>query len=193
MVEANSVAVPHLLNPVKLQGSLLNLRAVLATDSERLFDSYFQSIEVARFLSRAPHSSISQTRAVLQKWCEWGTRVNKSNFGWVISEAKSDCPVEVLYVMHDGVAAEVHYGIGVPFWNQGYATEAVTLASNWLLAQDAVQSVWTAVDWENTQTRRVLEKAGFAQDGVLANWAILPAYSEKTARDALRYQRLRIE
>jgi RimJ/RimL family protein N-acetyltransferase len=95
--------------------------------------------------------------------------------------------------MHDGVAAEVHYGIGVPFWNQGYATEAVTVASNWLLAQDAVQSVWTAVDYENIQTRRVLEKAGFEQDGVLMNWAILPAFSEKTARDALRYQRLRIE
>jgi RimJ/RimL family protein N-acetyltransferase len=95
--------------------------------------------------------------------------------------------------MHDGVAAEVHYGIGVPFWNQGYATEAVTVASNWLLAQDAVQSVWTAVDYENIQTRRVLEKAGFEQDGVLMNCAILPAFSEKTARDALRYQRLRIE
>jgi len=95
--------------------------------------------------------------------------------------------------MHDGIAAEIHYGIGVPFWNQGYATEAVTLATNWLLAQDAVEIVWTAVDYENIKTRRVLEKAGFEQDGVLVNWAILPAITAEAARDALRYQRLRIE
>ena len=181
----------HPLKPKELHGSLVNLRAVLETDSEQLFDSYFQSPEVARFLSRAPHGSVSQTQAVLQKWCEWGTRVNKSNFGWVISDAKSDCPVGVLYLMHDGVAAEVHYGIGVPFWNQGYASEAVQMATNWLLSHDAVQSVWTAVDTENIKTRRVLEKAGFEHDGVLANWAILPAFSEKTARDAIRYRRLR--
>ena len=79
----------------------------------------------------------------------------------------------------------------MPFWDQGYATEAVTLASNWLLAQDAVQSVWTAVDYENIQTRRVLEKAGFEKDGVLVTWAILPAFSEKTARNAISYRRLR--
>jgi RimJ/RimL family protein N-acetyltransferase len=92
--------------------------------------------------------------------------------------------------MHDGVAAEVRYGIGVPFWNQSYATEAVTLASNCLLAQDAVESVWTAVDCENIKTRRVLEKAGFEQDGVLVNWAILPAFSKNTARDAISYRGL---
>lgn len=181
------------LKPKELHGSLVNLRAVLETDSQQLFDSYFQSSEAARFLSRAPHSSVSQTQAVLQKWCEWGQSLNESNFGWVISDTNSDFPVGVLYVMHDGVAAEVHYGIGVPFWNQGYATEAVTLATNWLLAQDAVEIVWTAVDYENMKTRRVLEKAGFEQDGVLVNWAILPAITAEAARDALRYQRLRIE
>jgi RimJ/RimL family protein N-acetyltransferase len=189
----NSGRVFPCLDPVELHSSLVNLRAVLQTDDDRLFDSYFQSLEVARFLSRAPHSSVSQTRAVLQKWCEWGTRVNKSNFGWVIADAKSDFPVGVLYVMHDGVAAQVHYGIGMPFWNQGYATEAVTLATNWLLAQDAVEIVWTAVDYENMKTRRVLEKAGFEQVGLLVNWAILPAITAEAARDALRYQRLRIE
>lgn len=175
----------------ELPGSLVNLRAVLETDDDQLFDSYFQSIEAACFLSRKPHRSVSQTRAVLQNWCEWGTRGNKSNFGWVISDGKSDCPVGVLYVIHDGIAAEIHYGIGVPFWNQGYATEAVTLATNWLLAQDAVESVWMAVDCENIKTRRVLEKAGFEQDGVLVNWAILPAFSKNTARDAISYRRLR--
>lgn len=120
-----------------------------------------------------------------------GLLVNlRAVFGWVLSDAKSDCPVGVIYVMHDGVAAEVRYGIGLPFWNQSYATEAVTLASNCLLAQDAVESVWTAVDCENIKTRRVLDKAGFEQDGVLVNWAILPAFSKNTARDAISYRGL---
>jgi RimJ/RimL family protein N-acetyltransferase len=96
-------------------------------------------------------------------------------------------PSGKLYVIQDGFSAEVHYGIGVPFWSQCYASEAV----NWLLSHDAVQSGWTAVDCEKTNTRRVLKKAGFEQDGVLANWSILPAFSEKTALDAIRFHRLR--
>ena len=186
----NSGRMLHYLYPVELCSSLVKLRALLETDSEQLFDSYFQSLAVARFLSRSPHSSVSQTRTVLQRWCNWSESLNKSNFGWVISDAKTDFPVGVLYVVHDGFAAEIHYGIGVPFWNQGYASEAVKLATNWLLSHDAVQSVWTAVDIENSKTHRVLEKAGFEKDGVLANWSILPAFSEKTARDAIRYRRL---
>lgn len=182
----------RLFYPIELHSGLVNLRTVRASDCERLFDSYFKSFEAARFLRRAPHSSLLQTQDVLQKWCVEGSLFNESNFGWVISDTKNDLPVGVLYVMLDGFSAEVHYGIGVAFWNQGFATEAVKLATNWLLSHDSVRRVWTAVDCEHIKTRRVLEKAGFEQDCVLASCSIIPALSEKTARDAIIYRRLKL-
>jgi RimJ/RimL family protein N-acetyltransferase len=66
---------------------------------------------------------------------------------------------------HDD-APELGYWLGVPYWNQGYATEALHALIDYAftdLAHDALQA---GARVTNPASRRVLEKCGFQWTGV---------------------------
>jgi RimJ/RimL family protein N-acetyltransferase len=68
--------------------------------------------------------------------------------------------------MTDGPAPELGYWLGLPFWGQGIATEAVRAVIDYAftdLGHDAVQA---GARVTNPQSRRVLEKCGFQWTGV---------------------------
>ena len=61
--------------------------------------------------------------------------------------------------------AELGYWVGVPYWNQGYATEAARAAIDYgfrLLGLNRVQAHHLAT---NTASGRVMEKAGMTREG----------------------------
>jgi RimJ/RimL family protein N-acetyltransferase len=63
-------------------------------------------------------------------------------------------------------AAELGYWLGVPYWNRGYATEAVRAVIDHAfgdLEHDALQA---GARVSNPASRRVLEKCGFQWTGV---------------------------
>lgn len=64
----------------------------------------------------------------------------------------------------DGIA-EIGYGISEEYRNNGYATEAVKAVLEWAFAHPEVTAVEAETDSDNTASRRVLEKCGFALNG----------------------------
>ena len=76
----------------------------------------------------------------------------------------------------DGIA-EIGYGISEEYQNNGYATEAVKAVLEWAFSHPKVSSVEAETDSDNTASKRVLEKCGFAMNGIIGEegprWAIL--------------------
>jgi RimJ/RimL family protein N-acetyltransferase len=69
-------------------------------------------------------------------------------------------------MFRDDDAPEIGYWLGVPYWNKGYATEALHALIDYAftdLAHDAVQA---GARVTNPASRRVLEKCGFQWTGV---------------------------
>ena len=62
-------------------------------------------------------------------------------------------------------AAEIGYGIAEDYQGRGYATEAVTAASDWAFAQNMISSVTAEVDRDNLVSVSVLKKSGFEWTG----------------------------
>lgn len=62
-------------------------------------------------------------------------------------------------------AAEIGYGIAEDYQGRGYATEAVTAASDWAFAQNMISSVTAEVDRDNIVSVSVLKKSGFEWTG----------------------------
>ena len=60
---------------------------------------------------------------------------------------------------------EVGYGIAEAFQGQGYATEAVNAAVDWAFTQPDVYYVTAETEPGNATSQRVLQKAGFVQNG----------------------------
>jgi RimJ/RimL family protein N-acetyltransferase len=72
------------------------------------------------------------------------------------------CGVGVL----DGQGAELGYWLGVPFWSQGYATEAVRAVIDYAFTELDYAFLNAGARVTNPGSRRVLEKCGFQWTGV---------------------------
>ena len=67
---------------------------------------------------------------------------------------------------------EVGYWLGEPFWGRGILTAAVRVLSQQALASPDIYRVCAKVSSGNPASMRVLEKAGFAREGVLARASV---------------------
>ena len=61
------------------------------------------------------------------------------------------------------LTAEIGYWIGVPYWNRGYATEAVAAMVAHGFARMSLRAVEAAAEADNAASIRVQEKLGFAR------------------------------
>lgn len=64
-----------------------------------------------------------------------------------------------------GSGVEVAVWIGEPYWQQGYATEAMQALVDHALTDGATPAVWCANRVTNPRGRRVIEKCGFQYRG----------------------------
>jgi RimJ/RimL family protein N-acetyltransferase len=68
--------------------------------------------------------------------------------------------------LREGADPEIGYWIGVPFWNRGYATEAVRGLIDHAFADSERGALLAGARVSNPASRRVLEKCGFQWTGV---------------------------
>lgn len=68
---------------------------------------------------------------------------------------------------HHPWQVEIGYWLGVPYWNQGYMTEAVRLVCHFSFVYLNAARTYATVFVGNFGSRRVLEKNGFSVDGTL--------------------------
>ena len=61
---------------------------------------------------------------------------------------------------------ELGYWLGVPYWNQGYATEALHAVIDYVFTDLAHEALQAGSRVTNPASRRVLEKCGFQWTGV---------------------------
>lgn len=61
--------------------------------------------------------------------------------------------------------AEMGYWIGVPYWNQGYASEALRRVVAFGFEELALNRIYAGYFSQNIASRRVMEKAGMTYEG----------------------------
>ena len=88
----------------------------------------------------------------------------------IVEKATGEAAGSVGLHVIDGGERGAHYGLGYfvrrDLWNRGYATEAVSAALDYCFAGDGFRVTASCLA-ENLGSRRVLEKCGFVQEGLL--------------------------
>jgi [ribosomal protein S5]-alanine N-acetyltransferase len=79
--------------------------------------------------------------------------------GWIIGTVG-------LTFEQDHARADIGYWIGVPFWNQGYATEAVKATISYAFEDLLLHRITASHFVRNLTSGRVLEKLGMHQEGL---------------------------
>jgi ribosomal-protein-alanine N-acetyltransferase len=175
----------HPMNPPeRLETDRLVLRPPTLADGESVFITYAQDPEVTRYLTWQPHPSITQTLEFLAGCMEaWR---GDCRFPYIITLKGADSAIGMIEVRLDGFKAEVGYGMGRAHWGKGYMTEAVRALIAWALGQTEIYRVWAICDVDNIASRRVMEKAGMQQEGILRREIIHPNISTEP-RDCYLY------
>ncbi len=62
--------------------------------------------------------------------------------------------------------ARIGYWLGEPFWGKGIMTEALALFTDYVFDQFEVTRIYAGVFGSNTASAKVLQKAGYQQEGV---------------------------
>jgi RimJ/RimL family protein N-acetyltransferase len=174
------------LFPDQLDTQRLTFRPVARSDARAIFDAYARDPLVSRFLTWRPHESIADTEAYIAA----AERASASRNYMLIERGSGALAGSFELRRYSPTRMGYGYLLARPFWGRGLMPEALAAAADWALRQSGIWRIGDVCDTENLASARVMEKAGFAREGVLRRWAVHPNLGE-APRDCFSYARVR--
>ena len=150
----------------QLRGKRVHLRGPTADDADGVF-ALFSNPGVMRYWSRAPMRERGEAEGLIGEMLEAFSKRELIN--WVIVDA-DDRVIGTCTLFHFDPRhrrAEVGYALHSHHWGRGLASEAATLAIDWVLRTLDLHRVEADIDPRNDASRRLLERLGFRREGVL--------------------------
>ena len=146
---------------------------------------------IAEFLDIIPSPyTANDAREYIERTREGWSAGTTSNFAILVD----DKPVGSIGVSwkrpHEGVA-EVGYWVAPEARGKGVGTRALMLAARWALKERGMERLQLRADERNPASRRVAEKAGFTQEGILRSSHYNPRLDRRI--DFVMYSLLRDE
>jgi RimJ/RimL family protein N-acetyltransferase len=157
--------VTHILQT--LQGTRVRLRMPAAADVPALFAIYSDP-QVMRYWSNAPYATIEQAQAKFAE-LDRGNRAGEF-FSWAIADNREDAMLgtcSLFEISQPHRRASLGYALGSVNWGNGYALEASRLAIEYAFGTMQLHRLEADVDPRNTPSLRLLDRLGFAREGVL--------------------------
>jgi ribosomal-protein-alanine N-acetyltransferase len=164
--------------PSLIESSRLVVRPAVPADAEAAF-AYASDPEVTTYLTITPRETVEQVEEYLI-WGE-GARERGESFLMAITLKETGRFIGMITLRVSEHGVELGYALQKAAWGSGYMTEVVRAVKDWVLDQADVYRVWAYVDVANVASRRVLEKAGMANEGTLHRWQVHPNLSPEPA------------
>lgn len=146
----------------------LVVEPLLGSHADLLFDGMTEP-QLYRWISASPPRSVERLRAAWTLAEGGGPNTEGGRaLNWAVRRSSDGCYIGKLdaEVAKNNVATNVGYIFFLPFWNQGYATEAMrALAAH--LERHGVVEQHAFVTLGNDASARVMVKAGFVQTRVI--------------------------
>jgi RimJ/RimL family protein N-acetyltransferase len=174
--------------PERIETSRLLIRWFDLRDAQEVFSRYAQDPEVTRFLRWRPHRSLADTQEYLR--AAIAARIEGKRFAYAIRRRESGRLLGAIGIGADGPIASLGYLLARDAWGHGYATEAARAVVELSLGDPAVWRVEATCALENDASARVLERAGFAYEGILRRHTVLPNLSDAPS-DVRMYARVK--
>ena len=147
-------------------------RLILRRYRESDLDAIYEIITDERLSKYIKYPALTKAEELecIKKWIQEADE-NKYE-KWVIQlkatgEVVGNIDVNTVVKKHN--YCNVGYTIRYQYWGNGYAAEALSAVSDHLLYSGGYYLVECSCNELNTQSSRVMEKAGFQKDGYIAN------------------------
>jgi ribosomal-protein-alanine N-acetyltransferase len=174
--------------PQHLRTARLLLRAPTASDAQAIFLRYASDPQVTRYLSWPTHRTLEDTQAFLtaseRAWAETGSGpyLVFAQGGQLLGG--TGLSLETAY------RAETGYVFARDAWGFGFASEALRAVVSLAFGHGALRRLQATCHVDHRASARVLEKAGFVQEGRLRSHLLFPNLGVSSPSDVLLYARL---
>jgi len=172
----------------RIETARLVLRKPRVSDAEAVFSRYSGDPEVTRFLGWPRHQSLDETRAFLEfsdgEWRRWPV-------GPYLIESRENGQLlgGTGLAFETPFRAATGYVLAKDAWGTGYATEALRGIVA-VAAEVGLRRVYALCHPDHPASWRVLEKCGFAREGLLRRHSEFPNLHPGEPSDVLCYARV---
>jgi len=143
------------------------LKMPTAKDAEKIF-KYTQNKELLKYMMWSAPKSIKEVKKHIQDRIRKGKKgisfemciYSKENNEFIGSAGFVEVDIE-------NESVELGYWVARPFWNNGIATEAVSLLLSYAFKSLKAHRVVIMCNPKNTRSRNIAEKLRFHMDGIL--------------------------
>jgi RimJ/RimL family protein N-acetyltransferase len=167
----------------RIETERLDLRKPEPEDAADIFERYAGDERVGHFLAWPLHQSLDDTRLFLNfseaQWAEWPA-------GPYLVFRDGELIGSTGLAFESSSRASTGYVFAVDAWGKGYATECV-LAMSALAAELGVKRLYAGVHPDHRPSARVLEKAGFRDDGIAEACCEFPNQAPGVLQDVRLY------
>lgn len=149
----------------------LVLRAVEDGDRQKVFEG-FSNAEVTRYFD-ITYSTYEST-SVQMEWYATN-RKEESGYAWAVCDKTSGDVMGIFslyFINKNHKRAELGYWLLPPYWNKGFATEAITAILNYAKKELNLHRISAEIEPANTASLKLLQKLGFKQDGTLRDYEL---------------------
>ncbi|MFR8104426.1 MAG: GNAT family N-acetyltransferase [Clostridia bacterium] len=156
------------LGTIYLETERLALRKLSIVDAETMYQNWASDSTVAKYVGWNPHENLGITRDFLNDCVN--NYISFDTYNWGIVIKKSNTLIGTIGVVNFSEKhqfAELGYVIGSPWWNHGYATEALKKVLDFLLSEVHFSCIETRCYEQNYASSRVMQKAGMKYDTCL--------------------------
>lgn len=171
--------------PATMETDRLVLRRPLPEDAAAVYARYASDPAVTRFLGWRTHASVVDTKLLLAccaaEWAQFGV-------GCYLIQSREDGELlgSVSLRLLSPQQGATGYLLARDAWGRGYATEALR-AMRSLALRLGVLRLSAVCHPDHRASWRVLQKCGFAREGVLRGHAQFPNMTPGVASDVLSY------
>lgn len=167
----------------RLETERLTLRKPEAADAAGIFERYASDDRVGRYLAWPIHRSLDDTYLFLNfaeaEWAQWPA-------GPFLVFHGNELVGSTGLAFETSTRASTGYVFAVDAWGRGYATECMR-AMKGLAASLGVRRLYAGVHPEHRPSARVLEKAGFRDDGIARGCCEFPNQAPGVLQDVRLY------
>jgi ribosomal-protein-alanine N-acetyltransferase len=152
---------------VTLETERLILRRFTLDDAGAMFRNLYGDAEAMRFLPWGTHADISESEAMMAGYV--AGYADEDHYAWAITPKSVGEPIGFIDTAVDNKidTVKVDYGIGKPWWRQGYVSEALAALIRFFFEEVGANRVYATHDSRNPNSGAVMRKCGMTYEGTL--------------------------
>lgn len=157
----------------KIETERLILRKLELSDVESVYNNWCSDKEVSKYVTWDTHQSLNDTAEYVK--CKVDLYERNYRFDWVVVIKETNEVIGEIDAVKTSVnysLVELGYCFGSKYWNQGYATEALSAVVKYLKEVANVEKITACHISTNHASGRVMQKAGMTYDATLKEYVV---------------------